>query len=102
MTDRRRRATPRRTARGGLPIQGAKPPRRPVTPVSHRKGPFVALALVVVLLTAALAGRRVVEAGYFRVTGPAITGTQMVDADAVRQAADVEGRQLWEVDGGRI
>jgi cell division protein FtsQ len=102
MTERPRRALPRRTARGGLPIQGAKPPRRPVAPVSRRRGPFIGLALVVVLLTAGLAGRRIVDSGYFQVEQPAITGTQLVDEETVRAAAGVEGKQLWEVDTGRI
>ena len=102
MTNRRRPATPRRTARGGLPIQGAKPPPRPVAPVSRRRGPFIALALVVLLLTGGLAARRIVASGYFKVDQPAVSGAQLVSVETVRQAAGVEGRQLWEVDGGRV
>ena len=102
MTQRRRPTSPRRTARGGLPIQGAKPPPRPVTPVARQRGPFIALALVVLLLTGGLAARRVVASGYFTVDQPAVRGAQLVSEEAVRRAARVEGRHLWEVDGGRV
>ena len=102
MPERRRRTTPRRTARGGLPVQGAKPPRRPVTPVSKRRGPFIALALVVVALTAGLAVRRTIATGYFAVETPAVTGASAVSPEAVREAAAIEGRQIWQVDGARV
>ena len=102
MTDRRRRPAPRRTARGGLPVQGARPPRRPVTPVSRRRGPFILLALVVVALTARLAVRRPIATGYFAVETPAVTGASAVSPDAVREAAAIEGRQIWQVDGAQV
>ena len=96
MLDRRR--TPRRTARAGLPVQGAVPPRRPATPIARRKGPFIALALVVVALTAGLAVRRIVATGYFQVQSVAVSGTGLVQPDAVAEAAGVRGQQYWQVD----
>ena len=101
MTERRRHVTPRRTARGGLPIQGARPPRRPVAPDSHRRGAVIALALVVVLLTAGLAAKRIVETGYFRIGEPAVAGAQMVPPEAVREAAALDGKEIWQVDTAR-
>jgi cell division protein FtsQ len=98
----RRRGTPRRTARGGLPVQGARPPRRPATPPHRRRGLFVGLALVVIALTAGLAARRVVTAGYFEVGTPAVSGVAIVAPDAVVQAANVGGRQVWQVDEARV
>lgn len=97
MTERRRRSSPRRTARGGLPVQGAKPPRRPATAGSRRRGPFILLALAVVTLTAVLAGRRIIATGYFEVDSPTVVGASMVSQDAVRAAAGVETKQLWQV-----
>ncbi|MGE3596741.1 MAG: cell division protein FtsQ/DivIB, partial [Dehalococcoidia bacterium] len=88
--------------RGGLPVQGARPPRRPASPPYRRRGLFVGLALVVVALTAGLAARRIVSAGYFEVGTPAVSGVAMVTADAVVQAADARGRQLWEIDDAAI
>jgi cell division septal protein FtsQ len=57
---------------------------------------------VVVLFTAGLAGRRIVDSGYFQIEQPGITGAQLVDEVVVREAARVDGRQLWQVDGGRV
>lgn len=102
MSERRRRGTPRRTARGGLPVQGARPPRRPATPPYRRRGLYIGLALVVVALTAGLAARRVVSAGYFEVGTPAVTGVAMVTPDTVIAAADAGGQQLWQIDGAAI
>lgn len=102
MSERRRRGTPQRTARNGLPVQGARPPRRPVSPAYRRRGLFVGLALIVVALTAGLAARRVVTAGYFEVGTPTVTGVAMLSPDAVVQAANVNDRQLWDVDEARI
>src|SRR5688572_17521538 len=102
MSERRRRGTPRRTARGGLPVQGARPPRRPAPPPYRRRGLYIGLALVVVALTAGLAARRVVSAGYFEVGTPAVTGVAMVTPDAVVAAADAGGKQLWQVDDAAI
>jgi cell division protein FtsQ len=57
---------------------------------------------VVVALTAGLAARRVVSAGYFEVGTPAVTGEAMVTPDAVVAAADAGGRQIWQVDAAAI
>jgi len=89
---------PRRTARGGLPVQGALPPRRPVAPPTRRKGPFIALAFAVVALTLSLAGRRIIATGYFEVQKIEVAGTTMVSEDAVRAATGVIGKQFWKVD----
>jgi cell division protein FtsQ len=102
MSEWRRRGTPRRTARGGLPVQGARPPRRPVTSPHRRRGLFVGLALIVVALTAGLAARRVVTAGYFEVGAPAVNGVAMVSSEEVVGAAGVGGLQLWELDEGKV
>ena len=101
MTERRRRS-PRRTARGGLPVQGAKPPRPPVTPITRRRGPFIALALVVVVLTATLAGRRIVATGYFEVRSPAVAGAGRVTEEEVRAAAALQGKQIWQVQEDQV
>ena len=101
MSDRRR-GTPRRTARGGLPVQGALPPRRPVTPVVRRRGPFVLLALLVIALTAGLATRRLVDTGYFAVREPTVTGTALIAPDVVRGATQLQGKQLWQVDTEKV
>jgi cell division protein FtsQ len=73
-----------------------------VAPVSRRRGPFIALALVVLLLTGGLAARRIVASGYFTVEQPSVRGAQLVSEEAVRAAARVEGREIWEVDGGQV
>jgi cell division protein FtsQ len=83
-------------------VQGALPPRRPAEPVTRRRAPFVILALLVLVLTAGIAGKRVVDAGYFRVEGAAVRGTLMTTPEAVREAAGVEGRQLWDVNAGAV
>jgi cell division protein FtsQ len=102
MTERRHRGTPRRTARAGLPVQGARPPRRPVASPYRRRGLFVGLALIVIALTAGVAVQRVITAGYFQVGTPAVAGAALVTPAAVRGAAAVEGRQIWEIDGARV
>jgi cell division protein FtsQ len=56
----------------------------------------------VIALTAGLAARRVVSAGYFEVGTPTVTGVAMVTPDAVVQAANAGGRQLWEIDDAKI
>jgi cell division septal protein FtsQ len=98
MSERRRNRGPRRTARRGLPVQGAVPPRRPVAPVARRWGTFIALALVVLALIAGFAARQVVATGVFRVQGvQVLDASPLTDANVRAAAAAVEGRQIWQV-----
>lgn len=97
MSAGRRYRSPRRTARRGLPVEGAVPPRRPVAPVARRRGPFLVLALVMVALTAGVAARQIVSAGFFAVRAVQVDGASPLIEDAVRAAAGVEGKQIWQV-----
>lgn len=92
-----RRGGPRRTARHGLPIQGALPPRRPVEPVSQRRGPFLLLAMVVLTLTAGLAGRRILTSGFFRIGDIQVAGVQMLSPEQVAEASGLRGKQFWQL-----
>jgi cell division protein FtsQ len=97
MSERRGHRSPKRTARRGLPVQGAVPPRRPVTPVARRRGVFLSLALVVIALTAGLAARQIVATGVFRVGEFEVAGASPLTEDTVRAALDLSGRQIWQV-----
>lgn len=101
MTERRP-GTPRRTARRGLPVTGAVPPRRPVAPVTRRKGPFILLALIVVMLTAGLAARRIVATGYFEVNTITVQGAGVALEPDVLAAVDLSDKQIWQVDEGAV
>lgn len=95
MSERRR--GPRRSARAGLPIPGALPPKRPLTPITRRRGPLVGTALLVVLLTGVLAVQRVIATGYFRVESVRVVGAGALPETALLDAAGVVGKQLWQV-----
>lgn len=95
MSERRR--SPRRTARAGLPIPGALTPKQPVTPITRRRGPLVVTAALVVALTGFLAVQRTVDSGYFRVQQVTVQGAGALSEPTLIAAADVIGRQFWQV-----
>lgn len=100
MNDRRR--GPRRSARAGLPIPGALPPKRALTPITRRRGPLVVTALLVVALTGALAVQRVIETGYFQVQQVRVVGAGALPEGVLLDASGVVGKQVWQVDAVRV
>lgn len=90
----------RRAARAGLPIAGALPPPREPVRSGRGRRPLVLFGVAVLALTVALAGRRLVEAGVFRVESVAVRGAGLTDEAQIRDASGLRGLEIWQVEAG--